>query len=1585
MNFKQLLQLLGLAFLLLAALPALRAADVHGEHENPNQAFGQEASYRLDGDAKFGWRTGTLAGGIDLNGHAFVIDTGGGNRTVFSGAIMGKGSFEWNGGGVPQVAPSILSGDKPNTFQGAFTLSRGVLDLDKPAGVDAIPGDLIVGTQGSAVVRLQKADQINDAAHVTMGGTGISGLDLQGHDEKFASLTLKTHAEITMGEKPAVLVVGDSSARAWDLTKTMTIRGFKPGKDKLVFGTGEQGLSKAQLARIGFASPAGMADGLYTAKIGSDGQLAPDELVKAANPPYDVSPPAIAARAKLYEVPGLADLSGPASPLKDSMTIDFFGDSITWQNGFIGAIDQAIQTSACTKDRNIKLVNRGINGGGVLQVRGGSTNSAYPGSSAQQPFAEVIATDKADLAVVFIGINDVWWRKTAPDVFENALRDLVASAKANNTALVLATLTVRGELPDGKNSDDPKIDQYSEITRKVARDTSTILVDLRKACVAFLQNNNAQLCVDGTLYFRATGVLTYDGVHPTEKGNELLANLISDGMVRALAVEKPAAVHVPLKPGAPFDYTKYAFQPKSWEKRGLSLQLIPWTGTNVIFLTTNANLDPDLMAKWVPRLDAGWQLYADLTGRKPDPFRQFEGKVTIAAVPEYDLTCGAGCGYVGATGIELAMFYDHNYPELKNHPEAMPHYVFYEMGRNYYTFGDRHSCFITGFAVFMRYVCMDALQCEDTDARTRKVIESGEPLLAASGLSFLDLFTMATGVGEKVGRIKDANGKTVNPSDQPVRYATAMLRLRRENGGDAWVKRFFHELAGAPKFKPDTKEGALSQGWYWLLCSSVAAQKDLSPVFAGEWKLPIADETRAALGKIDWKKEGLKEVAAAVIPVWQGSDPTPQTTVAEDAPPLVPQPKILMLGKGVLTLGQDSPIVATSKELEPLAKVLADEIFLATGVQLAAGGRPGAPGGVLLQFDPELKDEAYTVEIRESATVKGGSYLSVASGTATLLQLLRATNGALTVPQVSIADEPAYPYRGALIDLGRKYHTPGGIEQVIELCRLYKIRYLHLHLTDDQLFMFPSTEFPQLGQSNREFARFEPPSKPKIAPYTLDELRALERFARERGVYLVPEIDLPGHSGRLIADANNIFGLPGNGSTVNIASPKTLEALTTLMNEVMDVFQSTPYVHLGADEVGLGGLDKTADYREAQAKFGIKSVHDLYCKFITEMHAVVTKRGKKTIVWEEACNPGGAYPLPKEALVMVWSQGRNPNDIVKNGYAVINATWTPLYIVRDNKKSLEFLFDWALPKFGREGSEKFTTLADTSKLMGTQLCSWENSENIEIQSMRDRLALVAERAWNPQAGGTFADFKSRLAHTDALLEKLVHPITIQAQGKLIGDENTFTEPLTLTLIPNRPGGAVRYTLDNSLPNERWQIYTGPITVEKTVHLRAGLFDDQGVQQGHLVGSWFRSKIPVKPNLATGKPVTVGPSPDRKDGWFARIAVDGRADDAGGHWASEGPAPQWLQVDLEQVRPINFINLTTYWDGGRYYQWNAEISVDGLSWMKVLDFSDNKIPATAKGYSGKFPKTEARYVRINMLKNSANPFVHIVELIVDETQ
>lgn len=735
-------------------------------------------------------------------------------------------------------------------------------------------------------------------------------------------------------------------------------------------------------------------------------------------------------------------------------------------------------------------------------------------------------------------------------------------------------------------------------------------------------------------------------------------------------------------------------------------------------------------------------------------------------------------------------------------------------------------------------------------------------------------------------------------------------------------------------------------------------------------------------------------LAAILLQIYACSFPAPLVE-AEPALKLVPWPKTVAVGRGVLRLSAESRILADDRGLLPLANVVADEIRRTTGMRLVTGATAPRPGDIVLATDPSLEGEAYRLEVTDRLTVGSGTYGGVASGTATLLQLMQETDGVVTIPRLTIRDEPSYAFRSAMIDLARKYHSPGGIRQVIDLCRMYKIRYLHVHLSDDQLFMFPSRRFPTLGKGNWEFARFEPASKPHISPYTRDELVALERYAAARGVHMIPEIDMPGHAGRLVGDAPDVFGFPGSGSTLNIASRRALEAATALWNEVMDVFQSSPYVHLGGDEVGLGGLEKTPDFKDLQRRFPqIRNAHDLYRKFIADMHGVFAARSKQMIVWEEAYAADGPFPLPKDSVVMVWCRGRNPADIVRHGYTVVNATWTPLYIVRDNRKPVEFLFNWNLAQFGREGSEDFVTLKETSRLAGAQLCSWENSESIEIQSMRQRLAIVAEKSWNPDAGRDFADFSSRWAHTDAVLDDLVHPIKVDVTGKL-RDEIVFEEPISIGLTVKRDAllrwadrageredVAIRYTLGNDLPGATWKPYVKPIRLEKAAHLRAGLFDASGRQCGELVGGWFVARVPVKPNLATRKPVTVGPGPDRSDAWGAKAAVDGRVDDVWGHWASSDPAPQWLQIDLEDTYPIEGITVRTYYDGSRYYHLNAEVSVDGKTWKKVFEWLDT-IPATAEGYSGTCPRIDARYVRVNMLKNSANPYVHIVEVIVDK--
>jgi len=514
--------------------------EVSGKVEKPIETLGAGVDYTLVGDTQFGWTRKPFTGDLAIGSHTFTMETGGGNVTVFSGVISGSGRFVWNGGGNAawQTTASYLKGGQPNTFSGTFTLLRGTLALAKPAGVDALAGDIVLGGgSNQAILRLDASDQIRDSSSILITGKHEGRIWTQGFSERVGALTLQSRGEIDLGDGASTLVFADSSGAAWDPTKTLTVRRWTEGRDKVVFTP--PGLTAKQVARVGFLDPSGRQPGMYAATLSADGQLLPGAKVAPVDPPFDMSEKAVAAREAIYDVPGRAMLSGEGTRLKDGMTISFFGDSITWLNGYITAIGKALEEGAGTKGMAITLRNRGVNGGGVLSIRDGSEKAAYVSAKEkngkQAPFADVIAADRADVAVVFIGINDVWWRKTPPETFHKALLDMAASAKARGTKLVLVTLSVYQEKPDGSNPKDDGCEQFAAITRAVTEETGATLVDLRTVHIAYLRNHNAELRVDGSLGMVASGVLTYDGVHPNARGVALLADHIAAGIHRALS------------------------------------------------------------------------------------------------------------------------------------------------------------------------------------------------------------------------------------------------------------------------------------------------------------------------------------------------------------------------------------------------------------------------------------------------------------------------------------------------------------------------------------------------------------------------------------------------------------------------------------------------------------------------------------------------------------------------------------------------------------------------------------------------------------------------------------------------------------------------------------------------------------------------------------------------------------------------------------------------------------------------------------------------------------------------------------------
>lgn len=190
-----------------------------------------------------------------------------------------------------------------------------------------------------------------------------------------------------------------------------------------------------------------------------------------------------------------------------------------------------------------------------------------------------------------------------------------------------------------------------------------------------------------------------------------------------------------------------------------------------------------------------------------------------------------------------------------------------------------------------------------------------------------------------------------------------------------------------------------------------------------------------------------------------------------------------------------------------------------------------------------------------------------------------------------------------------------------------------------------------------------------------------------------------------------------------------------------------------------------------------------------------------------------------------------------------------------------------------------------------------------------------------------------------------------------------------------PGTVLRYTVDGSAPVATSPEYKSPVPISSTTELRAQCFDGSG----KAVGNGFKCTYVYRDfedNVTTGKSFLEQKNGEIADSAEGFKAVDGEVD-IDTYWGSRGPAS--AIVDLGNVTNLQAINLFTFWDGRRYYQYTVDVSVDGKNWKQVVDRSANTEKSVPDGQLSFFEETSARYVRVNMLKNSANPAVHIVEI------
>ena len=509
-------------------------------------------------------------------------------------------------------------------------------------------------------------------------------------------------------------------------------------------------------------------------------------------------------------------------------------------------------------------------------------------------------------------------------------------------------------------------------------------------------------------------------------------------------------------------------------------------------------------------------------------------------------------------------------------------------------------------------------------------------------------------------------------------------------------------------------------------------------------------ETFKETGENAWKNQ----VGIAKIQFY-----TKEPDAKKLVPHIIPFPKECQLQTGKMSFNNNSRIVVTQDELLPVAKIVAEDLNLLVGLNPTTTTASPQPGDMVLLIDKTLKDEEYALVVNDTATIRAGNPFAVLQGAVTLLQALSKEDVDIQVPQMDIKDEPFVGYRGLMVDCARSYHSPDVLKQLVVLCHWYKIRYLHLHLTDDQAFTFPSKSLPNL--SSHSFY------------YKLEELQDLEKFAVERGITIIPEVDLPGHSTIFLKAYPELFSpkpIPEGGwnasmgPAINVAREEVYQALDKLVGEIVEVFQTSPYFHIGADEVNYRHWDKCPETRAYMAEHGIENTHELYRYFLVRMNEIVKKHGKQTIVWEGFAKEG-KIQIPRDVIVQVFECKYNfPKDLLADGYQIINTSWQPLYVVGDSSArtwSSECIYGWNLYQwrnFWNTDSiayRKTISVPPTSQVIGAQMCAWEQIQEKELPTLRERVPAMSERIWNPAINRPFTDFSSRFRSTDTGLKLLL--------------------------------------------------------------------------------------------------------------------------------------------------------------------------------------------------------------------------------------
>ena len=670
-------------------------------------------------------------------------------------------------------------------------------------------------------------------------------------------------------------------------------------------------------------------------------------------------------------------------------------------------------------------------------------------------------------------------------------------------------------------------------------------------------------------------------------------------------------------------------------------------------------------------------------------------------------------------------------------------------------------------------------------------------------------------------------------------------------------------------------------------------------------------------------------------------------------------------------------------------------------------------GDVCLVTDATLKSEAYKLEITiKKITIRASDLQGFYYALQSIRQLLPSAieseqvteNVDWTVPALTITDQPRFGYRGLLVDVARFFSPKENLLRIIDCMAMLKLNKLHLHLVDDNGWRIEIKKYPLLTEIGS--CRVDRPGKtfperrnprqgePTVEKgfYTQDEIREIVRYAQERHIEVIPEIEMPAHSNAALAAypllscpvvdkfIGVLPGLGGNHADVIFCAgnDSVFTFLQDILDEVLELFPSK-YIHLGGDEARKTHWEECPLCQARMKAENLENTEELQGYFMARVARYVQNKGREVIGWDELTNAR----IPEGSIILGWQgYGQAALKAAELGHRFIMTPARILYLIRYQgpqwfepityfgNNTLKDVYDY-------EPVQKDWTPQAASLLMGVQACMWTefcNSPADVDYLLFPRLSALAEVAWTKPARKNWASYLKAMDHFN---EHLATKGIVYARS-MYNIQQTVTPKegrLQVELDCIRPDVQVRYTMDGSVPTAQSPLYTKPLMLTEAKTIKAATFAGNE-QLGQML------ELPVIWNKATAKPVK---SAGTGDLYMLTNGIRGSQKYTDLEWCS------WMKsdtvtftLDLKKPELVNKLTLGSITNYGMAVHKPAEIEVwisgDDKEYRKVGECSYTKNEIFREGvFREDIPfeiGTEARYVRVVARGAGDCPFTHV---------